>query len=77
MYHAEPLVDSRGKCPRNPPLCPMMPHTRCMTNETQTNNPYVATLVEMGYDEADCQMVAHAEWRILGLLQNFASPPAI
>ena len=38
----------------------MMPHTRCMTNETQPNNPYVATLVEMGYDEADCQMVAHA-----------------
>ena len=31
-----------------------------MTNETQPNNPYVATLVEMGYDEADCQMVAHA-----------------
>ncbi len=31
-----------------------------MTNETQTNNPYVATLVEMGYDEADCQAVAHA-----------------
>jgi hypothetical protein len=31
---------------------------------TQTNmtihNPYVATLVEMGYDEADCQMVANA-----------------
>ena len=24
------------------------------------HNPYVATLVEMGYDEADCQMVAHA-----------------
>ena len=24
------------------------------------NNPYVATLVEMGYDEEDCQMVAHA-----------------
>ena len=31
---------------------------------TQTNmtisNPYVATLVEMGYDEADCRMVANA-----------------
>jgi len=25
----------------------------------QTNsNPYVATLIEMGYDEADCRMVA-------------------
>ena len=23
-------------------------------------NPYVAQLVEMGYDEADCQMVASA-----------------
>ena len=23
-------------------------------------NPYVATLVEMGYDEADCRMVASA-----------------
>lgn len=21
-----------------------------------TSNPYIATLVEMGYDEADCQM---------------------
>jgi len=29
-----------------------------MTNKT--NNPYVATLVEMGYDEADCRMVASA-----------------
>lgn len=24
------------------------------------SNPYVATLVEMGYDVADCQMVASA-----------------
>jgi hypothetical protein len=24
------------------------------------HNPYVATLVEMGYDEADCQVVASA-----------------
>ena len=24
----------------------------------KTTNPYVATLVEMGYDEADCQAVA-------------------
>jgi hypothetical protein len=24
------------------------------------NNPYVATLIEMGYDEADCRMVADA-----------------
>jgi len=26
----------------------------------KTTNPYVATLVEMGYDEADCQAVAAA-----------------
>jgi len=24
------------------------------------HNPYVATLVEMGYDEADCRVVANA-----------------
>ena len=24
------------------------------------NNPYVETLVEMGYDRADCEMVANA-----------------
>ena len=24
------------------------------------NNPYVANLIEMGYDETDCQMVANA-----------------
>ena len=59
MYHAEPLVDSWGKCPQNPPMRPMMPHTRCMNNNT-SNNPYVNTLVEMGYDRADCEMVAHA-----------------
>ena len=30
-------------------------------NKQMTNyNPYVNTLVEMGYDEADCQMVANA-----------------
>jgi hypothetical protein len=27
-----------------------------MTNK----NPYVANLIEMGYDEADCQVVANA-----------------
>jgi len=27
-------------------------------NETNISNPYVATLVEMGYDRADCEMVA-------------------
>ena len=48
----------------NCPLCPWIPHacayTGFMINETQSNNPYIATLVEMGYDEADCQAVAHA-----------------
>jgi len=32
-----------------------------MNNQQMTiSNPYVATLVEMGYDVADCQMVANA-----------------
>ena len=31
-----------------------------MRNETQSNNPYVNNLVEMGYDRADCEMVAAA-----------------
>lgn len=31
-----------------------------MNNETPSNNPYVNTLVEMGYDRADCEMVASA-----------------
>ena len=30
------------------------------TTEMAMNNPYVANLIEMGYDEADCQMVASA-----------------
>ena len=34
-------------------------YNRCMNNNT-SNNPYVNTLVEMGYDRADCEMVAHA-----------------
>jgi hypothetical protein len=29
-------------------------------NETPSNNPYVNTLVEMGYDRQDCEMVASA-----------------
>ena len=44
----------------DPQTSPPCVYNRCMTNETQTNNPYVANLIEMGYDEADCQMVAHA-----------------
>ena len=34
-------------------------HHTCMNNNT-SYNPYVNTLVEMGYDRADCEMVAHA-----------------
>ena len=33
--------------------------THTKRTEPMTNaNPYVATLIEMGYDEADCRMVA-------------------
>ena len=32
----------------------------CHTNSMKTNNPYVNTLIEMGYDVADCQTVASA-----------------
>ena len=28
--------------------------------ENKSNNPYVNTLVEMGYDRQDCEMVASA-----------------
>ena len=31
-----------------------------MNNETPSNNPYVNNLVAMGYDRADCEMVAAA-----------------
>ena len=31
-----------------------------MNNETPSNNPYINNLVEMGYDRADCEMVAAA-----------------
>ena len=37
-----------------------MPYTNSMNNETPSNNPYVNNLVEMGYDRADCEMVAAA-----------------
>jgi len=30
----------------------------CHTSLMKTNNPYVATLLEMGYDKADCQTPA-------------------
>jgi hypothetical protein len=37
-----------------------MSYTNSMRNETPSNNPYVNNLVEMGYDRADCEMVASA-----------------
>ena len=50
-----------GESVHSPPdIARACAYNDCMRNETQTNNPYIATLVEMGYDEADCQMVAHA-----------------
>ena len=51
---------SRGSVHFASQIVPIRAYNVIMTNETQTNNPYVATLVEMGYDEADCQAVAHA-----------------
>ena len=27
-------------------------------NMTQTNNPYIQTLIEMGYDEQDCKVAS-------------------
>jgi len=32
----------------------------CHTISMKSNNPYVNTLVEMGYDRQDCEMVAAA-----------------
>ena len=37
-----------------------LPNPFSSTTEMTHKNPYVQTLVEMGYDEADCQMVASA-----------------
>ena len=53
-------MDDRGTVHQPPGIAPCRAYNDFMRNETQPNNPYVATLVEMGYDEADCQMVAHA-----------------
>lgn len=45
----------------NRPLVPPFPPIPCHTNSmNKTNNPYVATLIEMGYDEQDCRNVAAA-----------------
>ena len=40
-------------------FCSQICNTNSM-NETPSNNPYVNNLVEMGYDRADCEMVAAA-----------------
>ena len=40
-----------------PPQDPGAPYTKTMNEIT---NPYVATLVEMGYDRQDCETVAAA-----------------
>ena len=41
-------------------IAPQICNTNSMRNETPSNNPYVNNLVEMGYDRADCEMVAAA-----------------
>ena len=41
-------------CPPFPPKSLILCHTISM----KSNNPYVNNLVEMGYDRADCEMVA-------------------
>ena len=45
-------------CPLSLAIAPKMCHTNSMKNKS--NNPYVNTLVEMGYDRQDCEMVAAA-----------------
>jgi hypothetical protein len=37
-----------------------LPNPYSTTTEMTHKNPYVANLIEMGYDEADCQVVANA-----------------
>lgn len=44
------------RCPPFPPKSLILCHTISM----KSNNPYVNTLVEMGYDRQDCEMVAAA-----------------
>ena len=53
------VSDSQQGVTNHLAIAPNLCNHTYMTNETQTNNPYIATLVEMGYDVADCQMVAH------------------
>ncbi len=37
-----------------------LPNPYSTTTEMTNKNPYVANLIEMGYDEQDCQVVASA-----------------
>ena len=48
------------KWPPTPLVGVFLCHTNSMENNTPSNNPYVNNLVEMGYDRADCEMVAAA-----------------
>ena len=48
------------KWPPTPLVGVFLCHTDSMENNTPSNNPYVNTLVEMGYDRQDCEMVAAA-----------------
>ena len=47
-------------CPLSLDFVPHLCNNNSMNNETPSNNPYVNNLVEMGYDRADCEMVAAA-----------------
>jgi len=55
----KPNSDSGTTEGETPPFCL---YTDCIPNEPKpmTSNPYVATLLEMGYDEQDCRNVAAA-----------------
>ena len=44
----------------NCPPFPLKSLILCHTISMKSNNPYVNNLVEMGYDRADCEMVAAA-----------------
>ena len=45
-------------CPPSLDFCSHLCHTDSMNKETLSTNPYVNTLVEMGYDQKDCEMIS-------------------
>jgi len=45
-------------CPLSLDFVPHLCHTNSMNKETLSTNPYVNTLVEMGYDQKDCEMIS-------------------